>query len=77
LATASDDTAGPAPFTARNNNNAEITYVADGSENEGDTVTVTISGLDASGSQAANNSPYDVIFEGPADDTITEQFSVS
>jgi hypothetical protein len=76
-ATASADTTGRATFTARDTTNAEITYTAYGSENEGDTVTVMISGFDASGPQAANNSPYDVIFEGPAGDTITEQFSVS
>lgn len=74
-ANADDNTAGTASFTVQNNNAAEITYEADGSEAAGDTVTVTISGLDASGSQA--DGTYDVIFEGPGGDSMTTTFTVS
>ncbi len=75
-ATVSADNGGSAAFTIQQNNNAEITYTASGEEQEGDSIEIQVTGIDADGSQTVNNSPYDVVFEGPDGDTITETFEV-
>jgi hypothetical protein len=69
------DTTGTATFTTQSEQNAVITYTVSGVEGEGDTVTLAVDGLDASGAQSTGT--YDVVFEGPDGDTVTASFEVS
>jgi hypothetical protein len=67
---------GDATITA-SSQDAEITYTADAADGNGDQITIEVGQIDASDSQASENAPYDVVFQGPDGDTMTEQFSVS
>lgn len=72
-----DGSSGSAEFTTQSGGGAEVTFTAAGSEQAGDTITAVVENVDATGGNADTNSPYDVIFEGPDADTITESFTVS
>ncbi|MFT4883894.1 MAG: hypothetical protein ACI8U4_001407, partial [Natronomonas sp.] len=70
--TASTDTG-----SATDPTNSEMAYTASGNEAAGETVTITVTGIDASGQNAERQSPHEVTFTGPDGDQITNQFNVS
>jgi len=68
---------GSAQFTTQTNNAATITYAAASADSAGDTIIIEVTAVDAANSQSVSNSPYDVVFEGPNGNTVTDSFEVT